>query len=491
MKVLLINANTPMDTLIPPNLAILSACLKEHKHDVKLFDTTFYPTRDYTGDDARVNTLQVKKTDFSQYGIYMKETDMYEDFVKMVKEYKPDIIGLSSPETTYVLGISLLKKVKDLPLIKIVGGAHSLTSPDMVINEDCVDIVCIGEGFDAFPELCNMLEKRQDYTKIKGLWFKKNGKIIKNPHRDKGADLDKLPFQDWTIFAKERRWKPMGGKIRITGEIEFTRGCPFKCTYCCNELYNRMFPYRNYRERSVERFMQEAEYLKKEYNMEYIYVLAASFLNTSRDRLKKFFEEYKKRINLPFFCDIRTDSMTEEYARLLEDAGCEAIAIGIESGSPDFRKRMLNRVMTNEKIIKTFEILRNSKIRFCANNIIGFPGETREDIFETIELNRKTLAKNVMVHLFNPYHGTSLRDYCIKHDLIKQDYVAGDYRADAILDQPQLSREEVLGLQRTFVLYVKFPKERWPEIKIAEKFDEKGNKKFEELKKEFTEKFFK
>ena len=93
-KVLLIHANSTLDTLIPPNLAVMSSTLKNAGYDVKLFDTTFYKTRESTGDDARVRTLQVKETNFDDLGIHLKKTDMYEDFLKTVEDYKPNLIGL-------------------------------------------------------------------------------------------------------------------------------------------------------------------------------------------------------------------------------------------------------------------------------------------------------------------------------------------------------------------------------------------------------------
>ena len=95
-KVLLIHANSSMDTLIPPNLATLSAYLKKAGIQVKLFDTTFYNTRGFTGDDARVRTLQVKETKFADLGINFETTDMVDDFLKMVQEYQPNMVGLSS-----------------------------------------------------------------------------------------------------------------------------------------------------------------------------------------------------------------------------------------------------------------------------------------------------------------------------------------------------------------------------------------------------------
>jgi len=165
-----------------------------------------------------------------------------------------------------------------------------------------------------------------------------------------------------------------------------------------------------------------------------------------------------------------------------------SIGIGLESGSPEIR-RILNRLMTNEQIINAFKIFKKLDVRVGVNNIIGIPGETRSNIFETIELNRIIDAKNIMTHIFNAYQGTPLYDECVKKGYISEKQKGGDYRQDYALNIPGMTKEEVLGLQKTFALYVKMPKERWAEIQRSEKFDDEGNAIFENLKKEYTEKY--
>jgi radical SAM superfamily enzyme YgiQ (UPF0313 family) len=391
---------------------------------------------------------------------------------------------------THKMGIELLRTVKgNIPTI--VGGVHTTLSPEDVIREDCVDMICVGEGDDAIVELCNALCSGKNITKIKNLWIKKNEKIYRNPLRQL-VNLDEVPFQDWTIYEKERFFKPMGGKIRITGSLEFNRGCPYNCTYCSNETLRKIYTgIGNYcRQKSVKRFIEEAKYLQRKWNLKYIYVVAESFLLISHERFMEFINEFGK-LNILFWVQSRPEHVDKEKIRLLESIGCEAISLGIESGNYEIRKNVLNRNVRDEQIIKALILKKFKKIRNCANSIIGIPTETREQIFDTIELNRKTMADNIMIHLFNPYRGTKLRQMCVNMGLIKKESYSGDYRGDPILDQPQLSREEVLGLQRTFAMYVKFPKSMWNEIRICEKFDEEGNKKFKELSKVFTEKFLK
>jgi len=488
-KVLLIHANSTLDTLIPPNIATLAAYLKREDYQVKLFDTTFYKTREFTGDDIRVETLQVKKTDFTELGIFLNKTDMVEDFIKTVKEYKPDLIGLSAVSLTYQIGLKLLKSISDLNIPTIVGGVHPTVCPDDTIKEDCVDMICIGEGEGALVDLCNRLYRDEDITDIQNLWVKKNGKIYKNPMRPP-INIDEVPFQDWTIFDERRRYKPMGGKIRITACVELNRGCPFSCYYCTNDFFHKMYKGKSYRERSISRFIEEVKYLKEKYNIEYIYMSAETFLSTGKKRFQELIEKYGE-LKIPFWMETRPEFVTDEKIKQLKDIGCESINMGIESGDPELRANVLNRKMTDEQIIQAFHIIRKYNIRVGANSIIGFPTETREQVFKTIELNRKANPNNIMIHIFNPYNGTKLYDFSVAKGYISPGTLGGDYRSDVILDMPQLKKDEIRGLQRTFAMYVKFPKDIWPEIQKAEKFDDEGNKIFERLSKKYTEEYLK
>ena len=157
-KVLLINCNTMMDVLLPVGLSLISACLKEKEFQVKLFDTTFYKTARETGDDARAKTLQVRKTNREEFGLVYKNTDLLEDLKKMVEEYEPNIIGLSCIECTYELGIKMLKSIRQYYSVPmIVGGIFATFAPAEIIAEDCVDMVCVGEGEYALVELCTKI----------------------------------------------------------------------------------------------------------------------------------------------------------------------------------------------------------------------------------------------------------------------------------------------------------------------------------------------
>ena len=134
-------------------------------------------------------------------------------------------------------------------------------------------------------------------------------------------------------------------------------------------------------------------------------------------------------------------------------------------------------------------MLADYKISVSVNNIIGFPDETREQIFETIDLNRRIKAESFGAYIFQPYHGTTLRDYCVRKGYLPADYLAGDAHMDSKLDMPHIAREEINGLQRTFALYVTLPEKYRNDIKIAERFDKEGNDKFACLSKIYYDEY--
>ncbi|MBI5121811.1 MAG: B12-binding domain-containing radical SAM protein [Rhodospirillales bacterium] len=485
-RVMLINCNTMLDTLVTAGIGILSACLKEADIDVKLFDTTFYRTAERTGDDARASALQVKKTNFADLGITPEESDVVEDFVRQVADYRPHLIGLSAIEVTYPLGIRLLDAVRGSEIPTIVGGPYATFAPEIVIRQGSVDMVCVGEGEDALLELCARMRKNQDIRDIGNIWVKTDGKVYKNPVRPP-IQLDKLPRQDWTVYDQRRFWKPMGGRISVTGTFEMNRGCPYTCTFCINSGFDKIYGDHGgyYREQNIDRLVDEMAEKKEQYQLAYVYLVAESFLTTTRSRIERFGKLYGERVNLPFWVEARPESITPDRVELLKEIGCEGISVGLESGNFNLRKTKLGRNVQDSVIIRAFELLRESGIRVSANNIIGFPSETREMIFETIELNRIIQANGVMVSFFSPYKGCTLREVCEQEGYISDDAIAMDYRLGPSMDMPQLSAAELAGLHRAFPLYVKFAKEDWPEIRKAEALTPEGDDIFSKLSERY------
>ena len=160
------------------------------------------------------------------------------------------------------------------------------------------------------------------------------------------------------------------------------------------------------------------------------------------------------------------------------------MAFGVEHGNEAFRERILNRKVKNEKIIESLKIVTDMGIPISVNNIMGFPTETRDLVFDTIELNRHFDSDGINAYSFTPFHGTPLRKLAEDSGLVEKSTLSRSIMEPTMLDMPQFPREAIEGIRRCFVLYVKMPKSRWSEIKGAEALTPKGDELFHSLKDE-------
>jgi len=491
-KVLFIYPNTEMQTLVPINLSLLSACLQEAGIEVALFDTTYYKWEDITFEQKKVELLQLKPFSYEEKGIKYKDTDMYEDLKSMVANYKPDLIAITLVEDTYDLGMSLLKSVRAYHAPVIAGGVFvTFSAADVIENQD-VDMVCLGEGEEALIELCEKMTAGEDYSSVKNLWIRTDGGVIKNPLR-KLTDINELPYISYDIFEKERLYRPMQGKMFRMIHVEVDRGCPYDCTYCEAPHLRKFFKQEGcgnyYRRKKTERVIEEMKFLHEKYSPDYINFNAESFLARPVSELLQFAEKYRD-VGLPFWCQSRPEDVTEEKIKIIKEMNCQNLQFGIEHGNEDFRARVLNRKNTNRQIVDAFKIVEKYNISYTVNNIIGFPDETRELVFDTIRLNRQINPVTMNCYMFTPYKGTRLYRYCLNSGYLEKDVKVHQALDGVPLKMNSISYEELKGLQRTFSLYARFPEEMFDKIRIAEKFNVEGNKIFNQLKNEFYQKYF-
>jgi anaerobic magnesium-protoporphyrin IX monomethyl ester cyclase len=490
-RILLFYPNEPLLGIAPSNLALLSACLKQDGFDVKLFDCTVYkPKNIETNDAIREKMGNVKKAPIEEY-FTAKEVDVHEDFVKIVEEYKPNLIGFTLIDSTIEYAFSFIERIKDKKIPVITGGVGTTFNYEKILKSGYVDYTCIGEGEEALVELCNKMYNKEDCTNIKNIYTKDaNGQIKKNSLRPL-VNVDKLPTPDFSIYEYYRFYRPYQGGIVRMMCIDMDRGCPYVCTYCAAPNLRRIFLDNGsghyFRHKNMDKIFDEMKYLIKEFDINFLWMGSETFLGLSLEKFEKFSKRYKEEIDLPFHCQTRLDTFTEEKTKLLVDMGCSSIAVAIEHGSEKIRLELLNKRLTNEQILKSFRILSKYNMIIGINNMIGLPGETRENIFETIELNRKVAKilkanKSFNVFTFIPFSGTKLRDICIEKGYISGDEIIPlSYFDESMLTMPSLSKKEIYGLEKTAVLYILLPKSYWPKIKIAEQDTEEGKQMLENL----------
>ncbi len=479
---------------MPISVSSISGALKRAGIQVKLFDNTYYPpteTQTNSGDQARVSSLQIPAFNYETVGIQPMRTDVYEDFRKVVLEFNPHLIGLSAVEPTFLFGIKCLETVQDLAIPTIVGGVHAIFSPEDVIKCDAVDMVCIGEGEECLVELCQKMFKGEDYSTTGNIWVKRpDGTVVRNP-KTSVQDMRNLPLLDFSIFQAERIYRPMAGEMYRMVPIEFSRGCVYKCTYCSAPAFEVTFKQQGkwLRDKPMHQIFDEIDFYRKNYQVEYFYFVSETFLAMPKNRFDEFAERYMD-VRLPFWFNTRPETITKEVIKRLEEIGCHRISMGVEAGNEEYRKSMLKRPVSNGKVIEAGRILQDSEIQFSVNNIIGFPEETRDMIFDTINLNREFVADSHGCYLFQPYRGTWLHQYSVEKGYWPKDRLSIDLNLEPSLDMPSITKDELKGLHRTFPLYVRFPKSEWKSISRAEKFDDEGQAVFEEFGRIYREKYF-
>ena len=377
--------------------------------------------------------------------------------IEKVVRFNPDLVAFSAITNLYLPITRLAKKIKkvlDIPIV--IGGIHPTSIPEEVIKDECYDALCIGEGEEPLEELLQRLEKKQSYTDVKNLWVRDaSGKIHKNNKRPIISSLDTLPTADKSLFEKY-------GALTSQLNIMTTRGCPFECTFCVNSFRNSLYTGEVYlRQRSVKNVIDGIAELLKVHKFKSIRFHDDVFAFNVK-WLRDFRDAYSKHVNLPFHCNVTPSTAKEEILKLLSEAGCTKISMGVQSGSEKIRTKLLHRKHTDEDIIAAAQRIKKYGMKLSAEYIFGFPEETPEDMWKSLDLNDKLDANYTPSFIFYPYPKTELAEYCLKkgylteenYKQVKQGH--GSYHTTGWLTLPYI--EDVYKFAKVLPVYTVTPK---------------------------------
>ena len=276
-------------------------------------------------------------------------------------------------------------------------------------------------------------------------------RIIRNETRPFIENLDSLPFPDRELF----NYQQSIDSDFSTALFMFSRGCPYDCTFCSNHALRQKQPGRYVRFRSVESALEEIRQVTSRYRMQTLYFNDDCF-TAQKSFLEEFCARYPREFKFPFDINARPETLNDDICRRLKEAGCRRISIGIENGSEQFRREVLGRRQSNERIIEAFASCKRAGLKTKSFNIVGFPYETPAIFQETVNLNRRIQPDSVIIGVFEPYPGTKLADVCLKEGFINADTADACFvgRRDTVLNMPQFSRREILHCFRTFAYKV-------------------------------------
>jgi anaerobic magnesium-protoporphyrin IX monomethyl ester cyclase len=337
--------------------------------------------------------------------IYDTTFSSKQQFRAFVLEQQPDVIGIYA---------NLMTKLNVLEAIHFIKAAlpHSsiiLGGPDVRYNAENylrqgADLIVMGEGEVTMLEAIRSLESSStDFSNIAGIACLKDGIYHETAEREKMKDLDDLPSP-----AREKidlgqylsAWKKYHGKNAVS--VSTMRGCPYTCKWCSRAVYGL-----SYRRRSPEKVVDELVSIKEKYNPDSLWFVDDVF-TISHKWLENFtLALRKKNLRIPYECITRADRMNEEVIRLLKETGCFRVWIGAESGSQKVIDLMDRRVDVNQvremiRLSKKYEIEAGTFI------MLGYPGETEQDIEETIRHLKESDPDHFTVTVAYPIKGTEL-----------------------------------------------------------------------------------
>ena len=375
----------------------------------------------------------------------------YDDVIDRVKDYQPDLIGISINTPQFYLASQLIGKIKQSTNgVKIVcGGIHPTIFAKEMIERLGIDFVVLGEGERTIVELCAAIKNNKDLSNISGIAYRdyQDNKATINPPRPLIDNIDAIPFPARHLVDFNRYLKPPGTMrglwMKKCTTMMSARGCPGGCIFCASKI---LFG-RKVRKRSAGNVLEEIKSLKKIYNIDGLQFLDDTF-TINKQWLLEFLKEFRKlRYNLTWGCQSKVSDIDDEIVKELVASGCKQLDFGVESGSQKVLDN-LKKGTTVAQIIKTFNITKKYKIRRLATFMIGNPGETDEDIKMSYELAKKIKPDFATFFYTTPYPGTELFDYAKRNNYLKTENFSGFFvRRPGILEI-NFKKEELIKIRR-------------------------------------------
>lgn len=331
-----------------------------------------------------------------------------ENIEKHIKNFEPDVVGVSFSSTLVgdsTVRVSKIAKKYNKP---VVWGGHMPSSlPDLCFKEGCVDYIVMGEGELTFSELLETLEKGGSVENINGLAFVDKDGVHINKDRE-FADLATFPVTDWSLVNPEKYCQVYFLCKRMM-YLYFSKGCPAKCTFCYSPGYHRC----THRKRLPEHVVEEIEYLVKNCGVDGIN-FSDEFWNPGKEDMLAFFRMIKERkLEFVWGCQSRLGTFSKEDLQQMYDAGCRWILFGVESGC-ESRIKEIKKGINLDMAKDTFANCREIGITAQSSFIIGYPGETEEELKETVSFALSLNAHLCPFNVFFLQPGSESLDVAVK-----------------------------------------------------------------------------
>lgn len=398
---------------LPLGLAYLAAVLEKNGHTVKVIDCP-----------ALEMNLEKLKAELAST--------------------ESDVIGITSMSPTIQSALLSAHVAKETcpEATTVLGGPHATFMDKQVLSEEqAVDIIARGEGEETLLELAQNVSNPKALSKIAGITYRNDGQPVRTPNRPFIQELDELPHPAYKYFPLEK-YRLFGRRIL---PIITSRGCPSQCSFCTTA---RMLG-KGFRARSPTNVVDELEWLRDEHGADAFTFYDDTF-TLDRKRALKICEEIRKRdIGLPWDCQTRVTTVSKKILTKMREANCQQVFFGVESGC----QKILDAVKkgtTVEQNEKAIRLAKDVGLFVSISVIIGYPGETKDMLQETINLIRKAEPDDVYLCVATPYPGTELRNLVEEMGWEMSDDWGFYDTITPVFANPNLSAEEIRKLRTSF-----------------------------------------
>jgi anaerobic magnesium-protoporphyrin IX monomethyl ester cyclase len=429
---------TPRRILLIKSYSNDPATWKQLNHPIGLMNIAAYLRRHYQ--------YEVKIEDIRVSG------NRRFDLESVIRRYTPDVVGISAltHESDAVSWIAECVKRVNVQTPVLLGGPHATAYPEKAIQIPGVDYLVVGEGEITAGQLLERLLNQRDVSDIKGIVYKKDDRIVSTDRGNFIEDLNDLPMPAYDLIPIEA----YGNFARMSRTglgsymcIFSSRGCPYHCIYCHN-IFGKVF-----RCRSAENLFNEIKHLYDTYKIRDFEIMDDIF-NLDRQRLIDFCDRIihsGMKVTFAFPNGLRCDILDELQLSKLRQAGTVFIAFAIETGSPRLQK-LIKKNIQLDKIKQNIEIAHSLRIHTHGFFMIGFPGETLQEMRMTVDFLVSSKLHTFGMFAVMPFENTELAALAAKMGRLPVNDFSMNYHSKEFVNLTDVPSAEVNRIRRQALL---------------------------------------
>lgn len=367
---------------------------------------------------AYLSSIAIQLGHYTYFSTLAKERFCQHDLLTAVADIKPDVVAYSINVVGFQRVVELNREAKKLHnYISILGGPQATFSPE-TFPDSGMDAYCIGEGESSFRDFLLAVNNKQPFDDIPNL-------ITQNKTNDvrRLIKVGELPPADRDLILSNTALGKLPKKTFYT-----SRGCPFKCAYCCNDYYRNLYKGKGpiVRRFPVSYIIDEITHVKNNYRMDFVKFGDDCFSLRADDWLEEFCDLYATNIKVPFNCYLRLDTVDDNMLRMLKKAGCFSVHLSVDSTSHYIRETMLKRKMLTENLVEQLKLINSYGINTWVNYMLAIPESTVQDDLDTIEMSKEGKVTYAAYSTTVPMVQTALYEYSVEHSLLDPNNYQGD-----------------------------------------------------------------